>query len=536
MDARSLLHTVAALALLATLLVSHPPPAIAQAAPAYTITDLGTLGGASSHAIGVNGAGQVTGYSSLPGSSAPLAFLWRAGTMTDLGTLGGDHSLPQAINGAGQVAGFSLIARDSPVFRAFLWREDTGMTDLGALGEGYSYAYAVNDAGQAAGASAVGRVRHAVLWQDGVLTDLGTLGGEGSVAYAIDAAGRVVGEADIATPDASLATRAFLWQDGAMTDLGTLDDWDSTARAINAAGQVVGYAYRDTIARRAFLWQEGEMRPLGDLGGGNSEAAAINNAGQVVGMSTAVDRTRHAFLWQDGMMTDLNALMPADAGWELTAATGINDAGQIVGAGRMGGQTRAFLLTPARAPIGAGTGPTCFPEQTGFCIGEPFRGHWRLHGSLARNGYPISDQFVETLEDGRKYEVQYFERARLEYHPEHSGSPNEVLLGQFGRRVLRERTGQEVEPPAEPREGALYFAATGHNLGGRFAAYWGTNGGLRQFGLPLTEEFEETLEDGNVYTVQYFERGRFEHHPENAPPYDVLLGQFGRQILAEAER
>jgi hypothetical protein len=35
--------------------------------------------------------------------------------------------------------------------------------------------------------------------------------------------------------------------------------------------------------------------------------------------------------------------------------------------------------------------------------------------------------------------------------------------------------------------------------------------------------------------VQYFERARFEHHPENAPPYDVLLGQFGRSILAEAD-
>jgi hypothetical protein len=31
--------------------------------------------------------------------------------------------------------------------------------------------------------------------------------------------------------------------------------------------------------------------------------------------------------------------------------------------------------------------------------------------------------------------------------------------------------------------------------------------------------------------VQYFERARFELHPDNAPPYDVLLGQFGRRIV-----
>ena len=69
------------------------------------------------------------------------------------------------------------------------------------------------------------------------------------------------------------------------------------------------------------------------------------------------------------------------------------------------------------------------------------------------------------------------------------------------------------------------------NLGGGFLQYWQANGGLAQFGYPISEEFTETLEDGQSYIVQYFERARFEHHPENAAPYDVLLGQFGRRIL-----
>ena len=34
--------------------------------------------------------------------------------------------------------------------------------------------------------------------------------------------------------------------------------------------------------------------------------------------------------------------------------------------------------------------------------------------------------------------------------------------------------------------------------------------------------------------MQYTERARFEHHPENQPPYTVLLGQFGRQLLNQA--
>jgi len=47
----------------------------------------------------------------------------------------------------------------------------------------------------------------------------------------------------------------------------------------------------------------------------------------------------------------------------------------------------------------------------------------------------------------------------------------------------------------------------------------------------LTEEFTETLEDNKPYTVQYFERARFERHLENAAPNTLQLGQFGRRIL-----
>jgi hypothetical protein len=35
--------------------------------------------------------------------------------------------------------------------------------------------------------------------------------------------------------------------------------------------------------------------------------------------------------------------------------------------------------------------------------------------------------------------VQYFERARFEYHPEYAGTDHEVLLGLLGSQLLRER-------------------------------------------------------------------------------------------------
>jgi hypothetical protein len=73
---------------------------------------------------------------------------------------------------------------------------------------------------------------------------------------------------------------------------------------------------------------------------------------------------------------------------------------------------------------------------------------------------------------------------------------------------------------------------TKHSLAEPFLAYWRSQGGLAVFGYPISEAFEETNEtDGKTYLVQYFERNRFEFHPENQPPYDVLLGLLGRNIM-----
>jgi hypothetical protein len=186
---------------------------------------------------------------------------------------------------------------------------------------------------------------------------------------------------------------------------------------------------------------------------------------------------------------------------------------------------------------GPSSGSSRFFPETGFTVSGRFLTYWETNGGLALNGFPISAARDEKLEDGKTYTVQYFERVRMEYHPENA-APNDVLLGQFGRRI------HPADPPAAQIVGALYFSETGHNLSDittdrknvvNFARYFDNNGGLRQFGYPITEIFPEKLDDGNTYQVQYFERARFEYHPENkGTPYEVLLGQFGRRILAEA--
>lgn len=188
---------------------------------------------------------------------------------------------------------------------------------------------------------------------------------------------------------------------------------------------------------------------------------------------------------------------------------------------------RALLLSDGGAEVlGDLSRPrACFAE-TGRCLSGRILDYWQATGGLVANGFPLTNPLTEILEDGRSYTVQYFERVRLEQHPENA-PPHDFLLGQFGRRI------RPADPPASSLAGQRYFPESGHNLGGRYRDYWEANGGLPRFGYPLSEIITETLENGRSYAVQYFERARLEYHPENSPPYDILVGQFGRQILQE---
>ena len=138
---------------------------------------------------------------------------------------------------------------------------------------------------------------------------------------------------------------------------------------------------------------------------------------------------------------------------------------------------------------------------------------WSSHGSdqanVYVNGLPLTDQRPEiSMTDGKTYDVQWFERARYESHPENS-APFDVLLGLLGLAV------HPADPPAAPLAGAQYFKATGHNLGGGFREFWATHGGLPIFGSPISEE-RGAVFAGQTETVQYFDRARFAYHPERA--------------------
>ncbi|HEX8229636.1 MAG TPA: hypothetical protein VF826_10035 [Chloroflexia bacterium] len=85
-----------------------------------------------------------------------------------------------------------------------------------------------------------------------------------------------------------------------------------------------------------------------------------------------------------------------------------------------------------------------------------------------------------------------------------------------------------LESFAQGQENCQTFNETGKTVCGRFLQYWRDNGGLAQQGFPISSEFVEKSDlNGISYRVQYFERAVFELHPENKPPYDVLLSHLG---------
>ena len=168
----------------------------------------------------------------------------------------------------------------------------------------------------------------------------------------------------------------------------------------------------------------------------------------------------------------------------------------------------------------------------------PHAAAWRLLDLSESNGMPvdlvIGTKFPSYFARHPRKVTWLIHQYRAAY--ELAGTPYEVELTLLGSQL----TAGRADPPfarldfgTPPQTGPdrAYYPETGHFLAYGFKAYWEANGGLYAFGYPISEEFSEPNPDtGETYTVQYFERARFEWHPEErGTPYEVLLGRLGAQ-------
>ena len=214
-------------------------------------TDLGTLGGIYSSALGVNNVGQAVGFFSTQGFMNH-AFVYSNGNLLPLGPFGeGASSIATGINDAGMIVGHA-----SPDFgvppHAFLYSNGV-MLDISPFGNSESYAHAINNQGQIVGEflNASQTAFHAFIYSNGVFTDIGSTNSGETVAYAINDSGQAVGATWVQRPDSSRDTsssrpHAFVYSDGVMTDLNSLlppgSPWTlMAAYGINNNGKIVGY-------------------------------------------------------------------------------------------------------------------------------------------------------------------------------------------------------------------------------------------------------------------------------------------------------
>jgi hypothetical protein len=182
-----------------------------------------------------------------------------------------------------------------------------------------------------------------------------------------------------------------------------------------------------------------------------------------------------------------------------------------------------LIFAAGAAHLAAAEGEEYFNE-TGHSVREPFLAYFHESGGLAAHGYPITNEFIDPTTQRL---VQFFEKTRLEWHPENA-APDRVRLGRLGVDLGRQEGPLPVRQLAAPgNPNCVHTPQTGHQVCDAFLEYWRTNGGSARFGNPIGRY---TLERGRL--AQWFEHGRLEWHPERPAGERVRAADVGREAFA----
>lgn len=142
-----------------------------------------------------------------------------------------------------------------------------------------------------------------------------------------------------------------------------------------------------------------------------------------------------------------------------------------------------------------------------------FQDFYSQHGAERIFGYAITRRF-----EYGGLQVQYFQKARMEFHPENPPA-YKVQLG-----LLSDQLGHGT-PPLPPNNIDLYhryFPETGHTVAFAFLNFFDKYGNLDVFGYPIAEFAFE-----NGYYVQYFQRVKMVWHPELSGDDRMQLVELG---------
>jgi len=138
-------------------------------------------------------------------------------------------------------------------------------------------------------------------------------------------------------------------------------------------------------------------------------------------------------------------------------------------------------------------------------------------------GQPITEQFFDQS-TGRL--IQYFEKTRLELHPDEIPDL-QVQLSVLGD-YLYEPGDTLITPSNSPA--CRYFPGTNYPVCYAFLDFFEANGGAAQFGYPISG-----FETHDGWISQYFNRARFEWHPERPSGERVVVSDLGMKYFSRSD-
>lgn len=290
---------------------------------------------------------------------------------------------------------------------------------------------------------------------------------------------------------------------------------------------------KSEVERRAMIQEAVEQAMNEELAGKRIESERV---AEIVGEEIVRDPAKEAALARDqAKSAALLLLLLLLILWLIAAALGRLD---IIRFNTTLGPAPAPTLAPrlsddggasvssARSQANSDIAPANATPAPNIVISPLFLDYYNAHGGEPMLGKPIS---TELTVNGRRF--QWFERGRLEDWPEFVGTPYAVQGGRLGTEFTKGITF----PPQTffvSQPNMRYFAETNHGVSDRFLQFWNQVDGMTMLGFPISEQVQEMLPDKQIYTVQYFERGRIEYHPQQAgTPFEMQLGLLGRALF-----
>jgi hypothetical protein len=143
-------------------------------------------------------------------------------------------------------------------------------------------------------------------------------------------------------------------------------------------------------------------------------------------------------------------------------------------------------------------------ETTDQVVSGEFLHFFIKYGGVESLGYPLTGEI-----EVEGWRVQYFEKGRLEYHPENEPDYR-VTVGWLGDLLNRRRPPiPAASIPGANHSNSRYYPQTGHTISGDFLTYFDQHSGSVRFGLPISEPF---IWQGKL--AQDFQSARFFWEPE----------------------